>query len=122
MDVAKNKAAGRRRRRRRVRKKVFGEPERPRLSVFRSLSHFYAQVIDDVAGRTLAEASSLSKELRKKIKSGGDVGAAKAVGELLGRNAKKAGIVKVAFDRNGYKYHGRVKAFADAAREAGLKF
>ncbi len=122
MDAAKNRAAGRRRRRRRVRKKVFGEPERPRLSVFRSLNHFYAQVIDDVAGHTLAAASSLSKELRKKVKSGGDVGAAKAVGELLGRKAKKAGIVKVALDRNGYKYHGRVKAFAEAAREAGLEF
>lgn len=122
MDAAKKKDAGRRRRRRRVRKRVEGSPERPRLSVFRSLNHFYAQVIDDVAGRTLAAASSLSREVRGKMKSSGGIDAAKAVGELLGKNAKEAGIAKVAFDRNGYKYHGRVKAFADAARKAGLEF
>jgi len=101
---------------------VFGEPGKPRLTVFRSLGHIYAQIVDDVAARTLVAASSLSKELKRKVKSGGNVESARLVGQLLGKKAKAAGIEQVAFDRNGYKYHGRVKAFADAAREAGLKF
>ena len=82
----------------------------------------YAQIVDDVAARTLVAASSLSKEVRAKTKSGGNIGSAKVVGKLLGEKAKAAGIEQVTFDRNGYRYHGRVKAFADAAREAGLKF
>lgn len=94
----------------------------PRLSVFRSLSHIYAQLIDDTAGKTLTAASSLDKELKDRLKTGGDVAAAKAVGELVAQRAKKAGVERVVFDRGGYIYHGRVKALADAAREAGLKF
>ena len=122
MNPQKMKAKGRVRRRRRVRRRVFGEPGKPRLTIFRSLGHIYAQIVDDVAARTLVAASSLSKELKGKVKSGGNVESAKVVGKLLGKKAKAAGIERVAFDRNGYKYHGRVKAFADAAREAGLKF
>jgi len=106
----------------RVRKRVFGEPERPRLTISRSLGHMYAQIVDDVAARTLVAASSVSKEIKGKVKSGGNIESAKTVGKLLGEKAKAAGIERVAFDRNGYRYHGRVKAFADAAREAGLKF
>jgi len=122
MNPQKRKAKGRAKRKLRVRRRVFGEPERPRLTVSRSLGHLYAQIIDDVAARTLVAASSCSKELKGKIKSGGNVGSAKVVGKLLGEKAKAAGIERVTFDRNGYRYHGRVKAFADAAREAGLKF
>jgi len=95
---------------------------RLRLSVFRSSKHIYAQVIDDVEGRTLATASSLEKEMRGKLKTGADVEAAKAVGALIAERAKGAGISKVIFDRGGYLYHGRVKALADAAREGGLSF
>ena len=94
----------------------------PRLSVFRSISHIYVQVIDDANGTTLTAASSLDKELKGKLKSGGNVEAAKAVGTLVAERAKKAGVETVVFDRGGYIYHGRVKALADAAREAGLKF
>ncbi len=122
MNSQKRKAKGRVKRKLRVRKRVFGEPERPRLSIFRSLGHMYAQIVDDVAARTLVAASSASKELKGKVKSGGNIESAKTVGKLLGEKAKAAGIERVAFDRNGYRYHGRVKAFADAAREAGLKF
>jgi len=122
MNPQKMKAKGRLRRKLRVRRRVFGEPGKPRLTVFRSLGHIYAQIVDDVAARTLVAASSLSKELKRKVKSGGNVESARLVGQLLGKKAKAAGIEQVAFDRNGYKYHGRVKAFADAAREAGLKF
>jgi large subunit ribosomal protein L18 len=105
----------------RVRKRVFGETERPRLSVFRSLNHIYAQVIDDLSGRTLLTASTRSEEIRGKVKNTGSVEAAKEVGRLLGEKAKSAQIGQVAYDRNGYRYHGRVKALADAARGAGLK-
>ncbi len=107
---------------RRVRKVVGGEPGRPRLSVFRSLKQIYAQVIDDAAGRTLVSASSLDKQVRQQVSYGGNVAAAKAVGKVLGERAKEAGITRVVFDRGGYQYHGRVKALAEAAREAGLKF
>jgi large subunit ribosomal protein L18 len=106
----------------RVRMRVEGTPERPRLCVYRSLGHIYAQVVDDRDGRTLASASSLDKETRKQIKGGGNVAAAKLVGKIVAERAKAAKIEKVVFDRGGYKYHGRVKALADAAREAGLKF
>ncbi len=95
---------------------------RPRLSVFRSSKHIYAQVIDDRAGKTLAAASSIEKTLRGKLKTGADVEAAKAVGALLADRAVKAGVGKVVFDRGGYIYHGRVKALAEAAREGGLSF
>jgi len=95
---------------------------RPRLSVHRSERHIYAQVIDDVAGRTLAAASTLDKELREKLKTGADVEAAKEVGKLLATRAVAAGVKTVVFDRGGYMFHGRVKALADAAREGGLTF
>jgi large subunit ribosomal protein L18 len=107
---------------RRVRKDLRGVPERPRLCVFRSLKHIYAQVIDDNSGRTLAAAGSLDPEVRKQIKGGGNVAAAKVVGKAIGERARAAGVVKVVFDRGGYQYHGRVQALADAAREAGLEF
>jgi large subunit ribosomal protein L18 len=95
---------------------------RPRLSVFRSSRHIYAQVIDDTEGRTLAAASSLEKDLRGSLKTGADRAAAAAVGKLLAERAKAAGVTAVVFDRGGYLFHGRVKALADAAREGGLSF
>lgn len=110
------------RRKRRVRKKIFGTPERPRLSVFRSNKHMYAQIIDDTVGRTLVSASTLSPELKGKLKSTGNVEAASQVGALLAQKALQANVVKVVFDRNRYKYHGRVKALAEAARQGGLQF
>jgi large subunit ribosomal protein L18 len=109
----------RRRTRSAVRKHAHG---RPRLSVFRSSKHIYAQLIDDGAGRTLAAASTLDKALREQIKSGADRSAAEQVGRLLAERAKAAGIEAVVFDRGGYRYHGRVKALADSARAAGLAF
>jgi len=105
-----------------VRTRVTGTTERPRLSVYRSLDHIYAQVIDDRSGRTVASASSVDKETKKGLKGGGNIASAKAVGKIIAERAKAAGISKVVFDRGGYKYHGRVKALADAAREAGLQF
>lgn len=112
----------RKRRHRRIRKKVSGTPERPRLNVFRSLKHMYAQIIDDTRGITLAAASTLDKALRDRIGNGGNVESARLVGELVAKRALEKGITKVVFDRGGYKYHGRVKALAEAAREAGLDF
>jgi large subunit ribosomal protein L18 len=109
------------RRKRRVRKRVFGTAGRPRLTVFRSLKNMYAQLIDDDAGRTLAQASTMSKDLRGSVGYGGNASAAGAVGKLLAERALAKGIKQAAFDRNGYQYHGRVKALAEAAREAGLK-
>jgi large subunit ribosomal protein L18 len=106
----------------RVRMAVSGTAERPRLCVYRSLDHIYAQVIDDRAGKTLVSASSADKNTKKNLKGGGNVAAAKIVGKSVAERAKAAGISKVVFDRGGYKYHGRVKALADAAREAGLQF
>jgi large subunit ribosomal protein L18 len=106
----------------RVRMTVSGTPERPRLAVYRSLGHIYAQVIDDRSGKTLVSASSLDKSTKKSLRGGGNVAAAKVVGKQIADRAKAAGVVKVVFDRGGYKYHGRVKALADAAREAGLQF
>jgi large subunit ribosomal protein L18 len=106
----------------RVRKKVVGTPERPRLSVFRSLRQIYAQVIDDSTGRTLVAASSLSPAFRQAGGTrGGDVEAARRVGALLGRAAVEKGVRAVVFDRNGYLYHGRVKALAEAVREQGVR-
>jgi large subunit ribosomal protein L18 len=106
----------------RMRQTLEGTAERPRLCVFRSLRHIRAQVVDDRTGRTLAAASSLDKDVRGDIKGGGNVAAAKVVGKTIAGRALKAGIEKVVFDRGGYRYHGRVQALADAAREAGLKF
>jgi len=112
----------RRRRHLRVRKKVFGTPERPRLCVFRSNKHIYAQIIDDTVGRTLVAASTLDKDLRDKLEKTWNKEAAREVGRLIGKRALEKGITTVVFDRGGYKYHGRVKELADGAREAGLKF
>ncbi len=114
----------RRRRHTRVRRKVSGTPERPRLAVNRSLRHVTAQVIDDSSGRTLAAASTSDRELRAVLagRSGGNVSAAEAVGRLVATRAKAAGVSKVVFDRGGFKYHGRVAALADAARSEGLEF
>lgn len=95
---------------------------RPRLSVFRSNRHIYAQVIDDTAGRTLAAASTVEMDVRGRVPKGGDKEAAKVVGQLIAERAQQAGITDVVFDRGGYRYHGRVQALADAARESGLKF
>ncbi len=113
---------GRIRRRKRIRLKIKGTPEQPRLSVFRSARHIYAQIVDDVASVTLVCASSLDKELAGKIKTGGNKDGSKQVGMLLAKKAKAAGIKKVVFDRGGYLYHGRVQALAEAAREGGLEF
>lgn len=106
----------------RVRKKISGTAACPRLDVFRSLSHIYAQIIDDEKGVTLVAASTLDKAIKDKIAFGGNVEAAKEVGKLVAEKAIEAGITEVVFDRGGYPYHGRVKALADSAREAGLKF
>lgn len=111
------------RRKRRVRARIAREDTgRVRLAIHRSSQHIYAQLIDDVAGKTLAAASSLDKELRATIANGGNVAAAAAVGKLIAERAKKAKVEKVVFDRGGYLYHGRVKALADGAREGGLSF
>jgi len=117
-----SKDAHRRRVHARVRTRLAGTPERPRLNVYRSVSHIYAQIIDDRGGRTIVSASSVDKETRKGLKGGGNIASAKAVGKIIADRAKAAGVTEVVFDRGGYKYHGRVKALADAAREAGLKF
>jgi large subunit ribosomal protein L18 len=110
------------RRRIRVRKKIFGTKERPRLSVFRSNKHIYAQVIDDRAGTTLVSASTLSPELRGNVKSSGSMDAAARVGALLAQKAGASQLSRVIFDRNRYRYHGRVKVLAEAARKGGLEF
>jgi len=114
--------AARERRKKRIRKKVFGSTERPRLSIYRTAGHMYAQVIDDTRGLTLVAASTLSPELKSHDGHRGNAEAAAAVGKLLAEKARAANIDKVVFDRNGFLYHGRVKALADAAREAGLDF
>jgi large subunit ribosomal protein L18 len=120
--MAMNDAAARERRKKRIRKKVFGFGERPRLSIFRTNAHIYAQVINDENGTTLAAASTLSEELQGFDGHRGNAEAARAVGKLVAERALAANITKVVFDRNGFLYHGRVKALADAAREAGLDF
>lgn|SRR5512143_3392122 len=114
--------AVRRRIRYRIRKKVSGTAQRPRLAIFRSDKHIYAQAIDDAAGQTVACASTLDADLKARVKRGGNVDAAKEVGGAIAARLKDKGIESVVFDRGGYLYHGRVKALADAAREAGLKF
>jgi len=110
------------RRRRRVRNTIMGTAERPRLNVFRSTAHIYAQIIDDIDGKTLAAASSLDKALRSSLKSTGSIEAAKAVGKLIAERAKTANVRAVVFDRGGRIYHGRIKALAEASREGGLQF
>lgn len=122
MKAIELKLKRRERRKHSIRHGVFGTQERPRLTVFRSVKNIYAQIIDDAKGMTLCEASSMSKELKGKLPHGGNLPAAKMVGAVLAERAKAKSIDKVCFDRNGYRYHGRIKALADAAREAGLKF
>lgn len=117
-----NRGQSRSMRKARIRKKVNGSVSRPRLSVFRSSRYIYAQIIDDHSANTLIACSSLEKELKSKLKSVRDINAAKEVGKLLAERAKKKNISEVVFDRNGFIYHGRIKALADGAREAGLKF
>ncbi|ANE40606.1 MULTISPECIES: 50S ribosomal protein L18 [Fervidobacterium] len=109
-------------RHRRIRKKIFGTPERPRLAVYRSEKHIYAQIIDDTVGRTLVAASTVEKDIKERVKKTWNVAAAKEVGKIIAERALAKGITTVVFDRGGFKYHGRIKALADAAREAGLKF
>ena len=109
-------------RHRRVRKKLSGTPERLRLSVFKSINHIYAQIIDDVSGMTLLSTSTLTPDVREKVKNGGNIEAAKIVGEAIGKKALEKNISNVVFDRGGYPYHGRVRALAEAARESGLIF
>ncbi len=106
----------------RIRKKVRGSALRPRLAVFRSSKHIYAQAIDDVSGRTLAASCSRDSEIRAKAQNGGNIDAAKAVGVRIAEKLKEAGVETIVFDRGGFRYHGRVKALADAVREGGLKF
>ncbi|GAB4280028.1 MAG: 50S ribosomal protein L18 [Coriobacteriia bacterium] len=122
MAHSKAKAAGLARRRRRVRGKIHGTAERPRMCVSRSNSHIYVQLIDDEAGHTLVAASSIDSELRASLERGSNVEAAKAVGKAVGERAIAAGIKRVVFDRSGHLYHGRVRAVAEGAREAGLEF
>jgi large subunit ribosomal protein L18 len=119
--ISKQRLESRKRRHHRVRKKITGTPERPRLAVFRSNRHLVLQVIDDEAGRTLAAASTVEGDVRQ-AGSTGSIDAATRVGRLIGERAREAGITKVVFDRGGFLFHGRIKAAADAAREAGLEF
>jgi large subunit ribosomal protein L18 len=121
MTQVATRGAARRKRHERIRLHTSGSASRPRLAVFRSLNHIYAQVIDDTSGRTLAAASTLEKELRGSA-SGSKSDEAKVVGRLVAERAKAAGIERVVFDRAGFRYHGRIKSLADAAREAGLDF
>ena len=120
--LTSRKVEGRKIRHLRVRRIIKGTAERPRLAVFRSLNHIYAQLIDDAAGRTLVAVDSRSSEFRQHQASGGNVAAAKIVGELIAERAKAQGIAQAVFDRAGYQYHGRVKALAEAARAGGLGF
>ena len=122
MSAYVEKLTGRDRRRNRIRKKVDGSAERPRLSVFRSAAHIYAQVIDDSKGITITASSTLDKDVRDGMKSFGNIEAAKKVGASVAKKALEKGVKDVVFDRGGYIFHGRIKALADAAREAGLNF
>ena len=122
MKAIDKKIYQRQRRKRRVRGKVNGTAERPRLTVFRSNKNIYAQIIDDTTGRTLAAASTLDKDIKAKIKNGATAEAAATIGKLIAERGTKAGVAEVVFDRGAYIYHGRVKALADAAREGGLQF
>ena len=118
----KNRALARVRRHARVRKQLFGSPERPRLNVYKSLTGIYAQIIDDMDGNTLCSSSTVDKELREKVKGMKKTEQAKAIGQAIAERAKSKGISSVVFDRGGFRYTGRVKALADGAREGGLQF
>ena len=122
ISATKEKELKRYYRHKRIRRKVIGTGEKPRLCVHRSLNNFYAQIIDDASGKVLFGMSTLAKNFRSKIKSGGNVDAAAVLGETFGVEAQKKGFKKVCFDRGGYLYHGRIKAFADAARKSGMEF
>ena len=122
MTLIKKKRMGHLRRRKRVRQKITGTQNRPRLAVFRSLKHIYAQLINDELGETVAEASTLSPELKEQLSNGGNIAAAESVGTLIAQKAKQREIEVVVFDRGGHLYHGRIKALAEAARAEGLKF
>jgi large subunit ribosomal protein L18 len=122
VNVSKERQVARKKRQRRVRKKIVGSVERPRLCVFRSSRHIYAQIVEDVTGKTLAAASTVAKGVDDSVKYSGNVEAAKMVGKKIAETALAKDIKHVIFDRNGFLYHGRVKALADAAREAGLTF
>ncbi len=120
--MALSKVESRHRRHRRIRKKVVGMPQKPRLTVYKSLRHIYAQLVDDTAGRTIVSASTLDKDVAAGARTGGNVEAAKKVGAAIAQKALSKNIGQVVFDRGGYRYHGCIKALADAAREQGLKF
>lgn len=120
--MSNTKEEARYKRHKRIRKKIYGTSERPRLNVFRSLKHIYAQIIDDSTNMTLVSASTMDKELKGKLSTGGNIESAKEVGYLIAKRAIEKGIKRVRFDRGGYCYHGRIKALAVAAREAGLEF
>jgi large subunit ribosomal protein L18 len=120
--LAESTNEGRVRRHKRIRKKVFGSPDRLRLSVFRSLNHIYAQIIDDSRGHTIVTASSLDKEFKNEKSHKGNIKTAKMVGALIAKRALEKGLKKIVFDRSGYLYHGSIKALAEASREAGLEF
>ena len=122
MEGCKTKVQRRQRRKKGLRKRIRGTSDRPRFSVFRSAKHIYAQIINDETGSTLCEASTRSKELTGELTQSGNVAAAKVVGALLAQRAKTKDIEAVCFDRNGFRFHGRLKGLADAAREGGLKF
>ncbi len=122
MDPHREKWHKRERRHKRVRQSVIGTAERPRLSVYRSLKNVYCQLIDDVAGKTLASSSTLQKDIREKVRYGGNKVAAELVGQKIAEEARKIGIQKVVFDRGGYKFHGRIKALAESARKNNLMF
>ncbi len=109
-------------RHKRLRKKIFGTPERPRLAVFKSEKHIYAQIIDDTTARTLVAASTVEKDIKERVKKTWNIEAAKEIGKVISQRALEKGYKNVVFDRGGHKYHGRIKALADAAREAGLEF
>jgi large subunit ribosomal protein L18 len=117
-----DKVQARLKRKKRIRIKVSGDAEKPRLCVFKSLNQIYAQLVDDVSGKVITGGSTLTKEVREGTKTGGNIEAAKKVGKYIGKKALNMGITHVVFDRNGFKYHGRIKALADSAREAGLIF
>ncbi len=120
--MRRNSRAARLKRKVRIRKRLSGVHDRPRMTVFRSQKHIYVQIVDDTNGRVLTSASSLSKQFRERTKGGAGVPAAKIVGEMIARKALQNSISQVVYDRSGYRYHGRVKALAEAAREQGLKF
>ena len=120
--MAESKKEGKQRRHKRIRKKVSGNPDRLRLSVYRSLNHIYAQIIDDSKGQTIVTASSLDKAFKNERTHKGNIKTAKIVGELIAKRALEKGIKKIVFDRGGYLYHGSIKALAEATREAGLEF